>query len=289
MAYRIFSQEILGKLLQDIPPDSAIKKVLVATILSRSVDVSNMVRGKALSVLETLINTESFEILNFYDRNGDEDKPLPSIKELLSAIDNDANPLPGSRIFISTLMDRIKDERALVRRSAMHCFHKVVAHFPEVLEKVVASIAHHCRDPTLTVRQTAIQILTDLLEKNGDNEKVLSEWVRNVLPRIFDVETKVQDKVLESVQNLVLGKIGANGESYSLPWNILRKLTDEKMRKNLSKICDFWIKNKVVSAKLIEKIQSFIGTSRNVEAWILLASIAEHLHLENIDRLEIHS
>jgi condensin-2 complex subunit D3 len=294
--YRIFAQEVIGKLLIEMPvsePESEThireksKLILIATTLSRCIDFSSMVRRKAMSIIESIINNEIFTVRDFLNLS-EENKPFPSEKILLEGLVTDIDVFPGSKTFNSVLLDRIKDERALVRRSATHLLENLVINFPILLHSVVPIISQHCRDPTLIVRRDAIHVLASLLQSNPLDEKVLHEFIKSVLPRIFDVETKVQEKVLESLQNLVLVKIKSfnvdiNDEMERLPWKIIRKIAEEKMRINLSKVCDNWVKNGVITNFLISTIQSHIGTENDTEVWILLASLSENINLKNMD------
>ncbi|XP_011502811.1 PREDICTED: condensin-2 complex subunit D3-like [Ceratosolen solmsi marchali] len=295
--YRIFAQEVIGKLLLEMPINESddethirekTKLILIATTLSRCIDFSSMVRGKAMSIIESIVNSKVFTVKDFLNTL-EQDKPFPTETILLRGLITDLNPFPGSETFNSVLLDRIKDERALVRRSATHLFENLVMNFPVLLHSVAPIISQHCRDPTLIVRRDAIHVLASLLQSNPFDEKVIHEYVRAVLPRIFDVETKVQEKVLESLQNLVLNRIKSfnvkvNDEIDRLPWKIIRKIAEEKMRKNLSKVCDNWVKNGVITNFLINRIQSHVGTENDTEVWILLSSLSEHVDLKNMKK-----
>ncbi|XP_001599859.1 condensin-2 complex subunit D3 [Nasonia vitripennis] len=296
--YRIFAQEVIGRLLTELSINVSenqvqvrekVKMVLIGTALSRCMDISSMVRGKAMSVVETLVNNENMTVRDFLNME-EEDKPFPMDEMLLDALEMDVNPLPGPKAFNSMLLQRIKDERALVRKSAMHALQNLVTHFPDLLDIVAPIIGKHCRDPALTVRRDALQALTNLLQKYPLDNKLLGEYIKSVPPRMYDVETKVQEKVLESLQNLVLDKIKPytvddnENVQYLLPWKIIRQLTEKKMRKNLSKICDSWVKNGVITNALISKIQSHIGSEHDVETWVLLTALAENTKLMNMDQ-----
>ena len=299
--YRIFAQEVIGKLLSenvhnilDSETDyrAKTKIVLIATALSRCVDCSSMVRGKAMSIIESILHNEKVTLRDFLNIL-EEDSPFPTQEVISEAFTTDINPLPGLNTFNSMLLNRIKDERALVRRSAMHALQDLtrfeISHFPPLLDKIAPVIGLHCRDPALSVRKDAVHVLASLLEKYPHDDKLMSEFIKSVLPRIYDVETKVQEKVLESLQNLILDKISSfnadsNAQQQYLPWKIINQLTEHKMRKNLSKICDSWVKTEVINNSLINKIQTHIDTEHDTEAWILMSALAENFKITNMEK-----
>ncbi|KAJ8680033.1 hypothetical protein QAD02_015820 [Eretmocerus hayati] len=293
--YRIFAQEVIAKLLTEMCGDTCddtdedrerVKKILIATALCRSVDCSSMVRGKAMSLIESIVNNGKMTARDFLDMSN-ENKPFPGVKQLLDALESDLDPLPGPKTFSTLLLARIEDERALVRRSAIHALESLVTHFPPLLGEIVPVIGRHCRDPALTVRKDAVHSLANLLQKHPSNEELLEEYVKSALPRAYDVENKVQEKVLETVQLMVLDQMKAfsetNNEEECLAWKIIRRITNGKMRKNLSKICESWVKNQIITKPLMIKIQSHIDTDHDLEAWILLLALAENTELRNLE------
>lgn len=218
----------------------------------------------------------------------------PTLDQLRQSIFEDIDPLPDSCLMHSMLIDRLEDERAAVRRSALQVFRNIVNLFPEIVDEVAPEIGLRCRDPALTVRSFAIQVLTQLLQENPENSNLIDSWIRSVVPQVFDIEPKVQEKALESLQSLILNEIkffytlkqrgGGEGEGDSLPWLILDRLTKEKMRKHLSKACEMWKKSEVLTKPLIAKIQSHIETENNIPAWVLLAAFSETMQLPLMDK-----
>ncbi|XP_058791464.1 condensin-2 complex subunit D3-L-like [Phymastichus coffea] len=295
VSYRIFGQEVIIKLLPELSENTTeneldmrkkTKAILIATAFSRSIDTSSMVRGKAMSIVESLINDNKFKVEDLLNMEQTE-KPLPSLNELLEALEEDINPLPGPSTFNSVLLDRIADERALVRRSTIHAIKNIVTYFPTLIDQIVPTLGKHCRDPALSVRRDAIQTLATLLENNPNNNILLHEYVKSALPRIYDVEIKVQEKVLDTLQYLVLTKIKPSIENSSeevdqLPWKIIQLITALKMRKNLLKICEYWVKNGVITNSLVSKVQMHVGTDHDMESWVLLSVFAGYTKLTNM-------
>ncbi|XP_015602262.1 condensin-2 complex subunit D3 [Cephus cinctus] len=294
VSYRIFAQEIMGKVVLDNSNkllNSKVKNLLIATTLSRCIDTSNMVRGKAMAIFAECINVENDKngtIVNDIFKISNEDKPFLPVEELRRALAEDINPLPGSNTIMKMLMHRVEDERALVRRSALQILQDLVTAFPVLLDKIIPATGLRCRDPALSVRRYAVQVLTNILEKFYGHPNLVKEWVQAVLPQVFDIEIKVQEKVLEALQDMMLSKITPYSDDYEetadcLPWKILYYVTRMKMRKHLSKACSVWAQTKVITRSLIADVQSHIGTDNNLSAWILLEAFSQYKILPNMN------
>ena len=236
-------------------------------------------------------NTNRLTIQDIFEASDRNQSFPPSLEDLKQAIFENIDPLPDSSTIHQMLMERLEDERAPVRRSALQVLRNVINLFPSTVDLVSSAIGLRCRDPALTVRSFAIQVLTQLLQENPENSKLIDIWIRSVVPQVFDIEPKVQEKALDSLQILILNEIkpaninqneGRNSDN--LPWIILDKLTKEKMRKHLSKACELWEKSEVFSSSLISKIQTHIGTENDIPAWILLAAFSETMQLPFMDR-----
>ncbi|XP_072749565.1 condensin-2 complex subunit D3 [Anoplolepis gracilipes] len=300
ISYRLFAQEIIGKLLtefflsNDLNEDTKIKirKILVSVVLSRCIDQSVLVRGKAMATFAS-----------FSDCNNDIDKMIlekifvvsalnkmfPMVDELERALSEDIDPLPGSNTVVTMLLDRVNDERALVQRSALKILRNLSIMFPALTNKITHVISDRCRDPTLTVRQFAVHVLSEILERFPHNSSLLNEWTQAVVPQIYDIEAKVQEKVLECLGNVLLNRIMKAStyipdDANNLPWRVLEKLSNMKMRKHLSKACGLWVKNGVITNSMISNLQSHIGTDNTIGAWILLAALAENMKIPTIDK-----
>ncbi|XP_076233511.1 condensin-2 complex subunit D3 isoform X2 [Calliopsis andreniformis] len=299
--FRIFAQEIIGKLLidaslMDYNVNTSLKvkakKIFFAVVLSRCMDCSSLVRGKAMAIIAEF--TESDNEMNrviFHTmfEVSDPNKKFLRFDDLKEALSKNTDLLPGSNVLISMLTERIEDERVMIRRSTIQILKNLVLMFPVLMNQVISLISRRCRDPTLTVRRFAVQVLSQLLQQFPDNSQLLDEWVQTVLPQIFDIEIKVQEKVLDYLQELLLDKIvGAstciNESQNNLPWKILNTLTNMKMRKHLSKACNLWVKNGTINNSVLKSIQSHIGTTNNVGAWIFLAALAENTILPNMNK-----
>ncbi|XP_033321757.2 condensin-2 complex subunit D3 [Megalopta genalis] len=298
---RIFAQEIIGKLLIEsflvdcsmtVSLKAKVKRVFVAVVLSRCMDCSSMVRGKAMAIIAEFTefsHETDKEIFKIIFENSEPDKMFLTFQDIKDALSEDTDLLPGSNVLLSMLIERIEDERAAIRRSTLQIFKNLVLMSPSLMNETVPVISRRCRDPTLTVRRYAVQVLSQLLERFSDNSQLLDEWVQTVIPQIFDVEIKVQEKVLDYLHELLLNRIvfsskNTNNIAENLPWKILNTITNVKMRRHLSKACNLWVKNGTITTSVIKSIQSHIGTTNNIGAWILLAALAENTQLPNMNK-----
>ncbi|KAK0082085.1 hypothetical protein PV325_011103 [Microctonus aethiopoides] len=289
---RIFAQEIIGKILLDTPVDGDEslmqinnKKLIFSTVVGRCLDVSSMVRGKAMAIVaEYTDSADNLFVKEIFTLSDDEQRPIPTLENLQEAFKGNKNILlPNGNSLISMLKDRAMDERALVRRSAMQIARNAVLINSELLETVIPIVCDHCCDPAMTVRRYCIHILTTLFEIFPDYPNFTENYAKAVIPQIFDIEVKVQEKVLESLESLIINRIGKLSENNdNLPWIILNELTTMKMRKHLIKACDAWVHSGIINDSVIIKIQSHIGSEQNIPAWILLSAIAENKIIPNM-------
>lgn len=300
VSYRLFAQEIIGQLLTEFNLSHSdlhkedrmkIRRILVGIVLSRCTDRSPLVRTRAMATLASFsdCNTEADKtILRGILKATVASKRLPALDDLEQALtEDDVDPLPGSDKLIAMLLDRVNDERALVRRNGLKILRNLSVMFPSLVDRVTHVISERCRDPMLTVRQFAVHVLSEILKQFPHDPGLLHEWTQAVMPQIYDVEVKVQEKVLECLQDVLINRIG-NASTYepsyanSLPWRILGKLSDMRMRKHLSKACSLWVKCGVITNSVISNLQSHVGTDNAISAWILLAALAENTKIPRI-------
>lgn len=300
---RLFAQEIIGKLLTEhtLSYDNLgentkirIRRILVAVVLSRCTDRSPLVRGRAMATFALFSDCNhddtDREILKGMFEAADANKQLLTLKELIKALIENTDPLPGSDTLIAMLLDRVNDERALVRRSGLKILQNLTIMVSSLVERTINAIIERCRDSTLMVRQFAVQVLSKILGHFPHDPKLLHEWVQAVMPQIYDVESKVQEKVLECLQDILINRITCAStykpnDANSLPWRMLDKLSNVRMRKHLSKACSLWVKNGVITKSVILNLQSHLGTNNTIGAWILLAALAENM---KIPRMELY-
>ncbi|XP_011689706.1 PREDICTED: condensin-2 complex subunit D3-like [Wasmannia auropunctata] len=298
---RLFAQEIIGKILtesslsnDDLDNDIKMKmrRILLGIVSSRCTDRSALVRGKAMATLASFSDCSDDadrSILRGMFEASAADKTFPTLDELKGALLEDVDPLPGSTALVALLLERVNDERALVRRSALKISRNLAVMFPPLVGKLVHVISDRCRDLTLTVRQFAVHVLSEILQQFPHDSSLLDEWIRAVVPQIYDIDAKVQEKVLECLGNVLIHRITSatayvSDPASSLPWRILDRLSNMRMRKHLSKACSLWVKNGAITRTMVSNLQSHVGTDNNIGAWILLAALAENMRIPCVDK-----
>ncbi|XP_043579056.1 condensin-2 complex subunit D3-like isoform X2 [Bombus pyrosoma] len=299
--FRLFAQEIIGKLLLESflvncnitdCLKAKVKRIFFAIVLTRCMDCSSMVRGKAMAIIAEFTessNERDKEIFLTIFKKSDVNKQFLTFHDIKNSLSEDTDLLPGSNALITMLADRVEDERAMVRRSTLQILKNLIVMVPFLIHEIVPIISLRCRDPVLIVRRFAVQVLSQLLEQFPDNSQLLNEWVQTVIPQIFDIEIKVQEKVLGCLEELLLNKIQSISTTTdtiadNLPWKILNAVANMKMRRHLSKACSLWIKNGVITNSIMKNIQSHIGTNNNIEAWVFLVALAENTELPNMNK-----
>ncbi|XP_063983608.1 condensin-2 complex subunit D3-L-like [Diachasmimorpha longicaudata] len=288
--WRIFAQEILNKYLK-MPDDLErvegrnLRKILLATVLCHCNDVSSLVRTKCVSTLsEYTEDPDNLFVRELFTRReeGGEFTVFEELEEGMENLAGDLDILPGADAMMAMLTERLEDERAAVRISVIQILHNFVMVNEDFLMGIIDIIAEHCRDPTMTVRIRAIQVLTSLFQSFPRQEGFCTTWVKSVVPQVFDIEVNVQVEALKALESLTLKRISPPGENDDLPWRVLDELTRNKMRKHLTKACDAWTESGRLTKPHIRSIKSQIGLEHNIEAWIFLAAISESQVLEDM-------
>uniref|UniRef100_K1QWD7 Condensin-2 complex subunit D3 n=1 Tax=Magallana gigas TaxID=29159 RepID=K1QWD7_MAGGI len=117
-------------------------------------------------------------------------------------------------------------------------------------------LVDRCRDPTLSVRKQAMQCLTDLLLSMPTEKPLQQCWLDGVLPLVTDRESTLEEKCMESLEEIILSNI--------VPIN----------RRYLQKACRRWARVGKIKPSLITSLESHVGTDNNQAAWMLLAELA---------------
>lgn len=300
---RIFAQEIVGKFFTELSVlrnhgdednlgillRAKAEEILLACVMGRCVDVSSMVRGRAMATLAEYTNWSDRPLVQKIFRHGGDGETIeiPSLEIIEGCVngENWDSLLPSTKETVAMLKDRLEDERALVRRSALQVLCNGVLIAPELLDDALPVIQRHCRDCVLTVRRYAILVLTKLLQTFPDKAWLCEDWVDSVVPRVFDSEAKVQDEVIESLEKLTIWRIAvynSRNPGDDLPWRILNEIAIKKMGDHLTRACRVWLANGRVNENKISSIKTHIGTCNNLGAWLLLASMSENKKLSGI-------
>uniref|UniRef100_H2YXJ9 Condensin complex subunit 1 C-terminal domain-containing protein n=1 Tax=Ciona savignyi TaxID=51511 RepID=H2YXJ9_CIOSA len=127
----------------------------------------------------------------------------------------------------------------------------------------------------LSVRKSALQCATDVLNVHPGVQEVREMWVEGVFPRVDDNETSVQEKTFLLMEEKILqGVISQNVQDQSLSWDLLAFLSTEKgnrLRIYLQKAIRHWNRQQKVTKTLVQKIvYNLNNDDRKVPAWMTL-------------------
>ena len=128
----------------------------------------------------------------------------------------------------------------------------------------------------------AIQSLTHLLHHRATDEVFQKAFLDGVVPLVADRETSVQDKCMETLEDVIFSNIvpykKSNAEKHILAWALLNRMAgheEVELRAYLMKIFQLWGRQGKIKVSLINSIQSHIGTENNSGTWMFLAALAQ--------------
>ncbi|XP_062580228.1 condensin-2 complex subunit D3-L-like isoform X1 [Saccostrea cucullata] len=193
------------------------------------------------------------------------------------------NPnLPDEQGVLSMLRRRARDEKVNVRKAALQALECVIKfEAPDYRRQDLDVLVERCRDPALSVRKQAMQSLTDLLFSMPTEKPLQKCWLDGVLPLVIDRETTLQEKCMETLEEIILNNIvpfnRSKDEGHELVWNILQIMTQFEscdLRRYLQKACRHWARVGKIKSNLITSLESHVETKNNEAAWMLLAELA---------------
>ncbi|XP_042229630.1 condensin-2 complex subunit D3-like isoform X2 [Homarus americanus] len=297
----------------EVPPDRNIlsHKFLLSIIFSRCRDSAATVRSKALALLADCTFSTNPTIMLAMKQIFFRARPAmfatPHISNnninLESPIELDGEDkdleLPNAARVVSMLHRRALDDKVTVRKSALQVLENLMRLDNEMLtEKNLEVLAEHCRDPALLVRKQIITSLSTLMNCYPEHETVISTWIMGVIPLILDPEVKVQERVVEVLDQLLFRNLLVHGHPQSgtpenkLPWLILGAIIKRSFHKFFNKALVMWSKSEFVKPKVIKLVRSHIGKENNEEAWTLLALLSTYITVKDatfaVDYFEEH-
>ncbi|KAF2366658.1 Condensin complex subunit 1 C-terminal [Trinorchestia longiramus] len=234
-------------------------KFLLSIIFSRCRDSAATVRSKALALLADCTLSDNPTIMLAMKQIFQKDKP-----EVFTTphIDNNEVNIESPLEQLQTGSDEEEVEATLNMPNAVFC--------------------DHCRDPALLIRKQMVVSLTQLLELRP--QLAVESWVMGVLPAILDPEIKVQEKVVEMLHQVLLGRLMMSGrrdseETNSLPWLLLSTVTRLSYHKFLNKAISVWGTGPMAKPGIIAVAKSHIGGDHNEQAWLLLSLLSHCLNV----------
>ncbi|XP_078330914.1 condensin-2 complex subunit D3-L-like isoform X1 [Crassostrea virginica] len=247
--------------------------------------------GRAQPVVEMTVNENTIDKTaeNAQPRENNDETPvnapprLPPKTPFHQVVLTPFNPnLPDEQGVLSMLRRRARDEKVQVRKAALQALECVVRfEAPDYRRQDLDVLVERCRDPALSVRKQAMQSLTDLLLSMPAEKPLQKYWLDGVLPLVIDRETTLQEKCMETLEEILLRNVvpfnRSKDEGHRLVWNILDIMTQFEscdLRRYLQKACRHWARVGKIKPSLITSLESHVGTANNQSAWMLLAELA---------------
>ncbi|XP_042861506.1 condensin-2 complex subunit D3-like [Penaeus japonicus] len=285
----------------NVPPDRNIlsHKFLLSIIFSRCRDSGATVRSKALALLaECTFSTNPTIMLamkQIFFRTRPTVFTTPHIdnnninmESPLELEDEDLD-LPNASLVVSMLHRRALDDKVTVRKSALQVLENLMRIDNEMLmDKNLEVLVEHCRDPALIIRKQMVTSLTTLVLCYPEHSGVMMRWIKGVLPLILDPEMKVQERVVEVLDQLLFKPMlphdhpKGNLPENKLPWHVLSGITKHSFHKFFNKAIMMWSKTEYVKPQIASIARSHIGKEYNEEVWTLLALLSNHITVKNI-------
>ena len=192
--------------------------------------------------------------------------------------------LPQASAILKLLEERAIDEKVYVRKNALHLLLTIMKR-PNgnryLTKELLKLLGKSCRDIALLVRRHMAQMLTELVLQYAEHAGVRRMWVQSVLPLVLDSETRVQEKSLECLEQLVLTALNSSDpKNKTLGWSVLEIITDQGFSTYLSKAVELWARQKLIQPQLLRTLQENIEEHSNA-AWTFMAIIARHVTIDN--------
>lgn len=153
---------------------------LLVVLKKHLINRAPSVRATALASFSTIIS----------NLKNHEDKGL-----ILETIDSD-------KFMIKILKARSVDEKLVVRRASLDCIREIIYSRDSVPDdSLIDIIVERIRDWSVSIRVSALKIMSDLLESFSNQERLHRLWLDAVLPLIEDTEQSVQKEAIESIRH----------------------------------------------------------------------------------------
>ncbi|KAI6687288.1 hypothetical protein NL676_024116 [Syzygium grande] len=187
-------------------------------LIKRCSDSNAAIRARALSNLVQLVGSFAHD-----------DRSCKILKEVLGIGEGVGQKTEAT---INNLLKiRCLDEKAAVRKAALHLLTKLTSFFSGSIDGVlVKTMGMACSDPLVSIRKAAVSALSETFRKFPDGI-VATEWLHSVPRLISDNESSIQEECENLFLELVLEKIsraGSAGSShnYSAPYKLHNKDRD---------------------------------------------------------------
>ncbi|XP_075902222.1 condensin-2 complex subunit D3 isoform X3 [Nelusetta ayraudi] len=184
---------------------------------------------------------------------------------------------------LALLLRRVEDSRTTIRKSALQALVGLLKHgVIPVTSDNLTTLSHRCRDPAISVKKKALQCLGELLAVRPECPVVQKAWLQGIIPAVLDMETTVQDKALESLDQVLLSqvKLYSAGRhldaAQRLTWSLLGLLCSEcqDLSGYFSRAVGVWSKKNSLTSRFIANLISHTDAEHATGAWLLLSKVA---------------
>ncbi|XP_067654633.1 condensin-2 complex subunit D3-L-like isoform X2 [Haliotis asinina] len=183
---------------------------------------------------------------------------------------------------ISMLRRRSQDQKVNVRKAALQALECMIRfEAPDYRKEDLAILEERCADPALSVRKQAMMSLTELLMQHTTDTKIQRAWLDGVLPLVMDRETTLQDKCIETLEDIVLNNVvphnRSKDEEHQLVWSLLSIMTQYEsldLKRYLQRACQYWSRQGKLKGAVVNHLQTHLDTENDKGAWLLLAEMA---------------
>eukprot|EP01119_Soliformovum_irregulare_P025524 TRINITY_DN9493_c0_g1_i1.p1 TRINITY_DN9493_c0_g1~~TRINITY_DN9493_c0_g1_i1.p1 ORF type:complete len:1075 (-),score=286.46 TRINITY_DN9493_c0_g1_i1:69-3293(-) len=266
-AIRLFSIELSCLLLCSMEESQSVEagpKPFMHILVCRASDKVATVRAKALASIAVIFQ----EALN----NAPLAQRIKSTFTMQGASDKDKTDI------LSLLRRRMTDDKCNVRRSALQVLEivEIIGHEAKsstmfLSKKDLSIFKEACYDSAVSIRKQAIASLMELMNHFSSSSVLCAVFLDALLPMIMDVESSVQDKCVDAIQEFLLNRIAKNEDS---AWLLLQNLDSNNLL-YLQKICALLGKQKRFSKGLVHSLQNEMESPKHqYGCWLLLAEVA---------------
>lgn len=191
--------------------------------------------------------------------------------------------LPRASAIINLLKERSADDKVYVRKNSLQLLLTIAQRHKRYLnQELLKLLGSACRDAAMLIRRHMAQMLSDLVFQYPENKDVHRTWVQYVLPLVLDGETRVQEKALESTDQLILHSlIGADSQ---LAWDLLEVVTAMGYSVYLSKAIEIASRKQQLPNKLMRTLQSNVE-ARPKPALTLMAVVSAYASIDSTTKV----
>lgn len=183
---------------------------------------------------------------------------------------------------LTQLLQRVKDSKTNVRKSALQALVGLLKHnvVPSTWDNL-SVLSARCRDPAVSVRKKALQCVGELLSVKPGCSDVQKAWLQGVLPAVMDSESSVQEKALDTLDEVLLSQIKVFSDkgfldiSQRLAWDLLHRLCHDcsSLSRYFNQAFTIWSKQNRFTPTFVQTLVSHTDAPHAAGAWLLLSKV----------------